>query len=143
MTEQGRESPEQQREVIEQAEGTEQPPARQPAEQANAPASLTPAQPTTADVEGATARSSARSYVYAIGTVEPRFPTLAVEKEFAQTTGRAEGTAGLTDREAVHSVLSERENRYLLRQLCFVMTIQGLETYILQPRDPADLGRLF
>ena len=74
--------------------------------------------------------------------MEPRFPTLAAEKEFAQTTGRAEGTAGLTDREATHSVLSDRANRYLVRQLCFVMTIQGLETYILRPRDPADFDLL-
>jgi hypothetical protein len=85
---------------------------------------------------------TAPRYVYAIGTVEPRFPTLAAENEFAQTTGRAEGTAGLTDREATHRVLSDRANRYLVRQLCFVMTIQGLETYILQPRDPADFELL-
>ncbi len=29
-----------------------------------------------------------------------------------------------------------------MRQLCFVMTIQGLETYLLQPRDPADFDLL-
>ena len=45
------------------------------------------------------------AYVYALGRVEPRFPSLAVEKEFAQATGRAE-TAGLTDRQALHAVLS-------------------------------------
>jgi PatG C-terminal len=87
-------------------------------------------------------RTVAYPYVYAIGTVEPHFPTLAAEKEFAQTTGRAEGTAGLTDREATRSVLSNRRNRYLARQLCFVMTIQGLETYILRPRDPMDFDLL-
>ena len=140
MTEQERESAEQQREVVEQAEGITQPPARQPAEQADTPAPpTTPSQPTPAEVEGTTSHPS---YVYAIGTVEPRFPTLAAEKEFAQTTGRAEGTAGLTDREATHSVLSDRANRYLVRQLCFVMSIQGLETYILRPRDPADFDLL-
>jgi hypothetical protein len=64
-----------------------------------------------------------------------------VEKEFAQATGRAE-TAGLTDRQAVYKVLSQRQNRYLARQLCWVMTIEGLETYILIPRDPADLDLL-
>jgi hypothetical protein len=78
------------------------------------------------------------SYVFAVGQVKPRFPTLAVEKEVAQATGRAEETAGLTDQQALHSVLSDRANRYLVRQLCFVLTIEGLETYILQPRDPAD-----
>jgi hypothetical protein len=66
---------------------------------------------------------------------------MAVEKEFAQATGRAE-TAGLTDRQAVHAVLSQRQNRYLARQLCYVLTIEGLETYILQPRDPVDLDLL-
>src|SRR5262245_25735743 len=58
--------------------------------------------------------------VYAIGRVEPRFPTPCVEKEFAQATGRAK-TSGLTDRQALHDVLSKPENRYLVRQLCWVM----------------------
>jgi hypothetical protein len=83
----------------------------------------------------------APSYVYAIGRVEPRFASMASEKEFAQAAGRAE-TAGLTDREVLHDVLSQRENRYLARQLCYVLTVSGLETYILQPRDPADFELL-
>jgi cyclic patellamide precursor peptide PatG len=78
------------------------------------------------------------AYVYALGRIEPRFPRLSVEKEFAQATGRAE-TAGLTDRQALQTVLSQPENRYLARQLCYVLTIEGLDTYILQPGDPVDL----
>jgi PatG Domain len=78
------------------------------------------------------------AYVYALGRIEPRFPRLSVEKEYAQATGRAE-TAGLTDRQALQTVLSKPENRYLARQLCYVLTIDGLETYILQPGDPVDL----
>jgi hypothetical protein len=81
------------------------------------------------------------AYVYALGSVEPRFPRLSVEKELAQATGRA-NTANLTDREALHRVLSQRQNRYLARQLCYVLTIEGLETYILQPRDPGDFDLL-
>jgi hypothetical protein len=81
------------------------------------------------------------SYVYAIGRVEARFPNLAAEKEFAQATGRAD-TAGKTDQQTFHAVLSKRENRYLVRQLCWVLSIQGLETYLLQPRDPADIDLL-
>jgi hypothetical protein len=80
-------------------------------------------------------------FVFAIGRVEPRFPSLAVEKEFAQATGRAE-TAGLTDRQALQTVLSDRANRYLARQLCWVLTIEGLENYILRPRDPFDFDLL-
>ncbi len=81
------------------------------------------------------------SWVYALGNVQVRFPSISVEKEFAQATGR-EKTSGLTDRHALHTVLSKPENRYLVRQCCFVMTVEGLETYILMPRDPADLGLL-
>jgi PatG Domain len=81
------------------------------------------------------------AYIYALGRIEPRFPSPAVEKEFAQASGRAE-TAGLTDRQAVQQVLSQRQNRYLARQLCWVLAIEGLETYILQPRDPVDFDLL-
>ena len=85
--------------------------------------------------------STAPSYVFAIGRVEMRFPSLAVEKEFAQATGRA-NTKGLTDRAAAEAVLKERSNRYIARQICWVFTIEGLETYLLVPRDPADYDQL-
>ncbi len=80
-------------------------------------------------------------YVFAIGRVEMRFPTIAIEKEFAQATGRA-NTKGLTDRAAAHAVLTERANRYIARHICWILTIEGLETYILVPRDPADFDQL-
>jgi hypothetical protein len=79
--------------------------------------------------------------VYAIGRIEARFPNLSSEKEFAQATGRAE-TAGQTDQQTFYKVLSKPENRYLARQMCWVLMVQGLETYILHPRDPNDFDRL-
>jgi hypothetical protein len=91
-----------------------------------------------AGMEGAAIISS---YIYALGQIETRFPRPSVEKEVAQATGRAE-TAGQTDQQAFYQVLSRPENRYLARQLCWILTIQGLETYILRPRDPADLDLL-
>jgi hypothetical protein len=87
------------------------------------------------------APAASLSWIYAVGRIEARFPSISVEKEFAQATGRAD-TKGLTDQQALQAVLSKPENRYLLRQLCFVMTIEGLETYILVPRDPADISLL-
>lgn len=83
----------------------------------------------------------AAPYVYAIGAVEARFPNLAAEKEFAQAAGRAD-TNGKTDRQVFHEVLSRRENRYLIRQLCWVLTVQGLDTYLLQAVDPFDTDLL-
>jgi hypothetical protein len=79
------------------------------------------------------------SYVYALGRIEPRFPRLSIEKEFAQATGRAE-TVNLTDRQALRRVLEQ--NRYLVKQLCLVMTVGGLETYLVVPRDPTDANLL-
>ena len=81
------------------------------------------------------------SHVYTIGRIEARFPRLSVEKEFAQATGRSE-TAGQTDQQTFYNVLSKPENRYLARQLCWVLMIQGLETYIVHPRDFRDFDRL-
>ena len=87
------------------------------------------------------AASMPASFVYALGRIEARFPNLAAEKEFAQATGRTD-TAGKTDQQTFYAVLSQRANRYLVRQMCWVLTIQGLETYLLLPRDPADLDLL-
>lgn len=90
---------------------------------------------------GAQSESMEPTYVYAIGTLEIRFPRISVEKEFAQAMGRSD-TKGLTDRQALHAVLSHAANRYLVRQLCWVLAVEGLETYILQPRDSLDFSLL-
>lgn len=90
---------------------------------------------------GGVSAPSWASYVYVLGRIEPRFPSPAVEKEFAQVAGRSD-TAGLTDRQTLHSVLSNRENRYLARQLCWILAIQGMETYVLVPRDTVDFDAL-
>jgi len=58
-----------------------------------------------------------------------------------QAAGRTDNS-GLTDRQTLHAVLSKPENRYLARKVCWVLTVQGLETYILSPRDPRDFDRL-
>src|SRR5260370_13862232 len=100
-----------------------------------------PAPPAPCPTCGNGAASTPASYVYALGQIETRFPRPSVEKEVAQATGRAE-TAGSTDRQAFQNILSQRENRYLARQLCWVLTVQGLETYILVPPAPADLDLL-
>lgn len=113
-------------------------PAREPTATLLFPQGCPTCGTTLAPDSGTAAR---RAYVYAIGGIEARFPRPSVEKEFAQAIGRA-STAGLTDRQAVQKVLSQRQNRYLARQLCWVMTIEGLDTYILVPHDTADIDLL-
>ena len=115
----------------------------QPAPRTQTSAAIAPQTgcPTCGGPAAAGASSAPPSFVYAIGRVEARFPNLAAEKEFAQATGRAD-TGGKTNQAAFHATLTKRENRYLARQLCWVLTIQGLETYLLVPRDPADIDLL-
>lgn len=88
-------------------------------------------------LSAATSTSSQPTYVYAIGNVEARFPTLSVEKEFAQAVGTT-SNAGQTDQQTFRSTLVAPENRYLVRQLCWVLSVQGFDTYILRPRDSLD-----
>ena len=90
---------------------------------------------------GKEAGAAAQSFVYALGRIEPRFPRVSVERELAQAIGRDQ-TNGLSDREALHQALANPANRYLVRQLCWVLTIEGLETYLLQPRNPLDFELL-
>ena len=90
---------------------------------------------------GGGAESVPMAPVYALGRIEARFPRLSIEKELAQAAGRAE-TAGKTDPQVLGEVLSRPENRYLVRQICWVLTIQGLETYLLQPRVSGDFDLL-
>jgi hypothetical protein len=78
-------------------------------------------------------------YVYAIGKLGTRFARLSTEKEFAQVAARTD-TKGLTDQQVLQKVLSE--NRYLARQMCWVMSIEGLETYVLLGRESADISLL-
>jgi len=72
--------------------------------------------------------------VYVIGHIEPRFPRLSVEKEARQATARAGGSKD-TDRETMAKVLRDPNNKYLVRQLCWVLSVLRVETYILIPRD--------
>lgn len=83
----------------------------------------------------------APQYIYAIGKIQPRFTSVGVEKEFLQATSR-EKTDGLSDHQAFHDILSEPKNRYLARKLCWVFSIEGLETYILHPSSSVDLDTL-
>lgn len=93
--------------------------------------------PTCGDGMSASA-DYAPTFVYALGRVEAQFPSLGVEKEFAQAGARAEASG--TDAAVMKKAL--QANRYLTRQICWVFRISGLETYLLRPRDPADLALL-
>ena len=92
----------------------------------------------TCNSAGASVSQGAPSFIYGLGRIDARFPSLSVEKEYTQALGRS-STTGLSDRQAFHASLARRENRYITRQLCWVLTMQGIDTYLLVLRDSADL----
>ena len=49
---------------------------------------------------------------------------------------------GRAHEEVIHKVLTESANLYIARQICYVLNIERLETYILVPTDPLDIDRL-
>ena len=81
------------------------------------------------------------TYVYALGRVKPRFPSLSLEKEFSQATARTD-TADQTDQMALSRVLNDPANRYIVREMCWVLSVAEIETYLLRPAYPEDLSRL-
>jgi hypothetical protein len=80
-------------------------------------------------------------FAYAIGRVEPRFPSIGVEKEFAQAAGAAE-VAGVDDRERLARVLKDPDNRYLADQMCWVFVAQGMDAFMVRWREVTDRDRL-
>lgn len=86
-------------------------------------------------------KSAPQSFVYAIGKISPKFPTRAIEREFAQVVGRS-ATSGLADMQLMHEILAKRENRYLARSMCWVLAVEGIETYIVTTRDASDMDLL-
>lgn len=89
--------------------------------------------PTCAGAQ-ASASVSPPTCVYVLGHIEPRYPLLSVEKEAMQAISRAGATKD-TDRQVMAKVLQDPNNKYLVRQLCWVLLVQGIETYVLVPRD--------
>jgi PatG C-terminal len=86
--------------------------------------------------------SGSLGYVYAIGTVTARFPSLNIEKEFMQAWGK-QPTQVLTINDAnKFAVLSQGQNFYLAREMCWIFQSGDIDVFILQPRSYIELTDL-
>jgi hypothetical protein len=84
----------------------------------------------------------APGYVYAIGTVTARFPSLNIEKEFMQAWGKnPEQVLQISDADKF-AVLSQGQNFYLAREMCWVFQSGDIDLYILRPRSYIELTDL-
>jgi hypothetical protein len=78
-------------------------------------------------------------YVYVIGMLQARFPSPDVEKEFNQIVAGM-NTSGKTDADLIYEVLSKAENAYLAREMSWVMVINNMDAFQVEPRSPLELG---
>lgn len=81
------------------------------------------------------------TYIYAIGKILVKYPNTSVEKELMMAAKEL-GVEGKTEEEIQYEVLSNPKFRYLRRMICWVMKIDGVETYIVVPRDIQDFDLL-
>jgi hypothetical protein len=114
-------------------------PAAAAASQVVVPAQACPS--CSAAAARATTQAVPDPWVYVIGDVDARYPSLSVEKEALGAMARAK-LNGLSNDAALQAVLAAPENAYLVREMCFVLLVQEVETYLLAPRSPLDYPML-
>ncbi|WEH18597.1 hypothetical protein [Streptomyces sp. VNUA24] len=91
--------------------------------------------------EGAGHGDTGPAYVYVLGRVHAVFPDRSVKEEFSLVAD-AGGSRDATEADTLYRVLSAPENRYLARQMCYVLSVQDVETYVVEPAEPAGLDDL-
>ncbi|MBV6342097.1 hypothetical protein [Candidatus Magnetobacterium casense] len=77
--------------------------------------------------------------IYAIGSIDMRFPNPGIEREFDYLATRID-TGILTREDIRYHVL--RQHPHLSGEVCWVMQIEGVDTYILIPSDVSVLDDL-
>lgn len=88
----------------------------------------------------ATRISSLPGYIYAYGSIRAKFPSLSVEKEFYQAVD--EKDVLLSPELLYFKVLSKAENLYIAREMCWVLRIDGIDSYIVMPKSETELTEL-
>jgi hypothetical protein len=79
--------------------------------------------------------------VYAVGRLSSVIPTIGIEKGLAQiTAGAHQGDQVEVD--LLQRVLSSPDTAWVGRYLCWGFASEGLDTFIVLPRDDADVARL-
>jgi|GEM_PF-5337221 len=90
----------------------------------------------------ANGNASPSRFVYVLGTVDIRFPDQSISEEL-QSVGRNLKQGPKEDlRSWCYRVLKQDEARYVARQLCWILTVEGLPAYYLALRDLYDLKDL-
>lgn len=86
--------------------------------------------------------SQPQRYVYGLGTVTPRFPSQSLEKAFIDVIPDKVANIEPSNRERLYQVLKEPKNYYLAREMCWVFTVESVDTYLIEPRTDTELVAL-
>ena len=86
---------------------------------------------------GGAISAGASTFVYSIGAIKPMFPDLSTKKEFEYAVTQSPGVAE-TD---YYQIFTENNYQYLYiaENICWVLEIEGVDTYILKPRSTTEL----
>jgi hypothetical protein len=87
-----------------------------------------------------TTRMATSGPVYAVGRIQARFPSLGVEKEYAQLTGG--DPHALVQVADLKTALTQSENRYLARKMCWIFSVHTADVCVIIPRYDSDLDEL-
>lgn len=74
-------------------------------------------------------------YIYALGRIEVRFPSLGIEREFQQREMQMPGskTNKLSRQQRVNNVLEA--NQHLAYRMCYLLTVGGIPSYVIGPAN--------
>jgi PatG C-terminal/Subtilase family len=90
------------------------------------------------------AGSSPSNFVYVLGSLDIDLPDQSISEEL-QAVARMKGIVQAKDeplRDWYFKVLSNPEARYVARQVCWILKVEGQPAYYLALRDPFDLPEL-
>jgi hypothetical protein len=80
-------------------------------------------------------------FVYAMGTVTGRFPNQSLEQEFRAAWGSTAYNGPITQAD-LYRVLSQGQNLYIARDMCWVFQVENVDVYLTVPRSYVELSDL-
>ena len=80
--------------------------------------------------------------IYAIGTLEARFPTIGIEREFHQRELALQMKQELPAARGKRIATVLRENTHLCSRVCFILSVGNTPAYIVAPSSQSTLHRM-
>ena len=92
----------------------------------------------TIPAENLAATVNIPSYIYALGRIQAQFPSSSVENLYKEVIFQKFGPDA--ENKSLFEVLSMPEHLFLAKQICWVLTIDGQDCYVLNAKTPALLN---